>query len=85
MCIRDSYDLVWNLAASPFLTGDGALIDASLAAIRAETGLEAELSTTGGTSDGRFIAEVCPQPVSYTHLDVYKRQVPSRPLSKKSK
>ncbi|SBT06743.1 N-succinyl-diaminopimelate deacylase [Candidatus Accumulibacter aalborgensis] len=55
------YDLVWNLAASPFLTGDGALIDASLAAIRAETGLEAELSTTGGTSDGRFIAEVCPQ------------------------
>lgn len=55
------YDLVWNLSARPFMTGDGALIDVSLAAIRAETGLEAELSTTGGTSDGRFIAEICPQ------------------------
>lgn len=56
-----SYDIVWTLGARPFLTHRGALIDASLRAIRAETGLEAELSTTGGTSDGRFIAEICPQ------------------------
>ncbi|WP_300454663.1 succinyl-diaminopimelate desuccinylase [Accumulibacter sp.] len=55
------YDLVWMLGARPFITDRGALIDASLAAIRAETGLDAELSTTGGTSDGRFIAEICPQ------------------------
>ncbi|WP_313951860.1 succinyl-diaminopimelate desuccinylase [Accumulibacter sp.] len=56
-----SYDIAWTLGARPFLTGHGALIDAALQAIRAETGLDAELSTTGGTSDGRFIAGICPQ------------------------
>lgn len=55
------YDIVWTLGAKPFLTARGTLVDASLEAIREETGIEAELSTTGGTSDGRFIAEVCPQ------------------------
>ncbi len=55
------YDLVWTLGAKPFLTGRGALVDASRAAIREETGLLAELSTSGGTSDGRFIADICPQ------------------------
>ncbi len=54
------YATQWTLGARPFLTGRGALIDAALAAIRAETGIEAELLTTGGTSDGRFIAEICP-------------------------
>ncbi len=37
------------------------MIDAALQAIATETGIEAELSTTGGTSDGRFIADICPQ------------------------
>jgi succinyl-diaminopimelate desuccinylase len=55
------YDIIWTLGAKPFLTGRGALVDATLSAIREETGIEAELSTTGGTSDGRFIAEICPQ------------------------
>ncbi|MBN8451012.1 MAG: succinyl-diaminopimelate desuccinylase [Candidatus Accumulibacter necessarius] len=55
------YDIAWTLGARPFLTGRGALIDAALQAIAAETGIEAELSTTGGTSDGRFIANICPQ------------------------
>lgn len=55
------YHIDWTLAARPFLTGRGALIDAALRAIRAETGCEPELSTSGGTSDGRFIAEICPQ------------------------
>jgi len=55
------YEIAWTLGAKPFLTGRGALVDATLAAIREETGLTAELSTTGGTSDGRFIAEICPQ------------------------
>ena len=55
------YDIAWTLGARPFLTGRGALIDAALQAIAAETGIEAELSTTGGTSDGRFIADICPQ------------------------
>ncbi len=57
------YALKWTLGARPFLTGRGALVDSALAAIREETGLDAELSTTGGTSDGRFIAEICPQVV----------------------
>jgi succinyl-diaminopimelate desuccinylase len=57
------YELKWTLGARPFLTGRGALVDSALAAIREETGLDAELSTTGGTSDGRFIAEICPQVV----------------------
>ena len=56
-----NYDIAWTLGAKPFLTGRGALVDASLAAIEAETGIKAELSTTGGTSDGRFIAGICPQ------------------------
>ena len=56
-----AYDLAWTLGAKPFLTGDGALIDAARAAIADETGLATELSTSGGTSDGRFIADICPQ------------------------
>jgi succinyl-diaminopimelate desuccinylase len=55
------YDIAWTLGAKPFLTGKGALVAASLKAVRDETGIEAELSTTGGTSDGRFIADICPQ------------------------
>jgi succinyl-diaminopimelate desuccinylase len=55
------YSIDWTLGAKPFLTGRGTLVDASLSAIREETGIEADLSTTGGTSDGRFIAEICPQ------------------------
>ena len=55
------YDLAWTLGGRPFLTPPGTLVQAVQAAIRAETGLETELSTTGGTSDGRFIAQICPQ------------------------
>jgi succinyl-diaminopimelate desuccinylase len=50
------YDLEWSLSGSPFFTPPGDLVAAAVAAIRAETGLEPELSTSGGTSDGRFIA-----------------------------
>ena len=57
------YELKWTLGGLPFLTPPGSLVDAVRAAIRAETGLEPELSTTGGTSDGRFIAPICPQVV----------------------
>ena len=55
------YELAWTLGAKPFLTGNGALVDAACAAIREGTGLAAELSTSGGTSDGRFIADICSQ------------------------
>ncbi|MBT9465467.1 succinyl-diaminopimelate desuccinylase [Hydrogenophaga sp.] len=57
----DGYDLAWTLGGRPFLTPPGTLVDAVRDAIRGETGIETELSTTGGTSDGRFIAQVCPQ------------------------
>ena len=57
----DDYTLDWTVGGLPFLTRPGTLVDAVRAAIRAETGLETELSTTGGTSDGRFIAQICPQ------------------------
>ena len=55
------YELVWTLGGRPFLTPPGTLVEAVRAAIFEETGLTTELSTTGGTSDGRFIAQVCPQ------------------------
>ncbi|WP_101047381.1 succinyl-diaminopimelate desuccinylase [Macromonas nakdongensis] len=55
------YELAWTVGGLPFLTRPGTLVDAVRSAIRAETGLETELSTTGGTSDGRFIAQICPQ------------------------
>ena len=55
------YDIDWTLGARPFLTGRGPLADASIEAIRSVCGIETELSTTGGTSDGRFIAEICSQ------------------------
>ncbi|MFN3375427.1 MAG: succinyl-diaminopimelate desuccinylase [Burkholderiaceae bacterium] len=57
------YTLQWTLGGLPFLTRPGTLVDAVTQAIRDETGLQTELSTTGGTSDGRFIAQVCPQVV----------------------
>lgn len=51
-----NYSLDWELSGEPFLTPAGALVDAALAAISTELGRSAELSTAGGTSDGRFIA-----------------------------
>ncbi len=50
------YDLQWTLSGQPFLTPRGDLVNAVVEAIQSETGLVAELSTSGGTSDGRFIA-----------------------------
>jgi succinyl-diaminopimelate desuccinylase len=50
------YDIQWQLSGQPFLTSRGELLDAAVASIREITGQEPELSTAGGTSDGRFIA-----------------------------
>ncbi len=55
------YEIKWTLGARPFLTGRGPLADAATTAIREVCGIDTELSTTGGTSDGRFIAEICEQ------------------------
>jgi succinyl-diaminopimelate desuccinylase len=63
------YELTWTVSGLPFLTPRGALSDAVSAAIRAETGITPELSTTGGTSDGRFIARICPQVVEFGPLN----------------
>ena len=59
------HTLEWTLGAEPFLTRPGELSDALVAAIAAETGVRAELSTTGGTSDARFLAKVCAQVVEF--------------------
>ena len=59
------YDLAWTVGGLPFLTTPGTLVQAVQGAIHAETGLTAELSTTGGTSDGRFIAQICPQVIEF--------------------
>ncbi len=50
------YEIVWNLSGLPFLTPVGELVNAAQTAILNVTGTETELSTSGGTSDGRFIA-----------------------------
>ncbi|MHA7258982.1 succinyl-diaminopimelate desuccinylase, partial [Burkholderia pseudomallei] len=59
------YTLNWSVSGLPFLTPRGELSNALDAAIRAETGVSPELSTTGGTSDGRFIARICPQVIEF--------------------
>jgi succinyl-diaminopimelate desuccinylase len=60
------YDVRWVVGGMPFLSRPAPghnLIDAVRAAIREESGIDTELSTSGGTSDGRFIAQICPQVV----------------------
>ncbi|MFP6559293.1 succinyl-diaminopimelate desuccinylase [Paraburkholderia sp. B3] len=59
------YDLHWSVSGLPFLTPRGGLSNALEKAILDETGVTTELSTTGGTSDGRFIARICPQVVEF--------------------
>ncbi|MGV3492882.1 MAG: succinyl-diaminopimelate desuccinylase [Ramlibacter sp.] len=59
------YELQWTVGGQPFLTTPGELVGAVQSAIRAETGIETELSTTGGTSDGRFISRICPQVIEF--------------------
>jgi hypothetical protein len=59
------YELQWTIGGHPFLTTPGSLVTAIQGAIRDEVGIETELSTTGGTSDGRFIAQICPQVIEF--------------------
>ncbi|MBI5658509.1 MAG: succinyl-diaminopimelate desuccinylase [Nitrosomonadales bacterium] len=64
-----NYELAWMLAAKPYLTARGDLVDAASAAVKQVTGIEAVLSTSGGTSDGRFIAGICPQVIELGPLN----------------
>jgi succinyl-diaminopimelate desuccinylase len=59
------YEITWELGAKPFLTPRGGLVDALADAIKKVTDIEAELSTTGGTSDGRFIADIAREVVEF--------------------
>jgi succinyl-diaminopimelate desuccinylase len=62
-------EVVWTLGGEPFLTEVGSLSAAVTKAIHDETGVKTELSTTGGTSDGRFIAKICPQVLEFGPLN----------------
>ncbi|MBP7991711.1 MAG: succinyl-diaminopimelate desuccinylase [Rhodocyclaceae bacterium] len=55
------YSIEWTLGAKPFITPEGPLADAARNAIKTVCGIDTELSTTGGTSDARFIAEIAEQ------------------------
>ncbi|MCS6764689.1 MAG: succinyl-diaminopimelate desuccinylase [Candidatus Protistobacter heckmanni] len=59
------YRIDWVLGGEPFLTEPCDLSAALSAAIKAETGVDTELSTTGGTSDGRFISKICTQVIEF--------------------
>ena len=63
------YDLEWEMSGKPYLTPRGDLVEAVSAAIKEVTGIETELSTSGGTSDGRFIADICPQVIELGPLN----------------
>ncbi len=68
------YTLAWTVGGLPFLTTPGELVEAVQQAIRDETGIETELSTSGGTSDARFIARICKQVVELgpTNASIHK-------------
>lgn len=68
------YQLTWTIGGLPFLTPVGTLVTAVRTAIREVTGVETQLSTTGGTSDGRFIAQICPQVIELgpTNATIHK-------------
>jgi len=68
------YDMHWTVGAQPFLTQPGRLVAAIGRAIEETTGRPPQLSTTGGTSDGRFLATVCPQVVEFgpTNATIHK-------------
>jgi len=67
-------DVSWELGAKPYLTDPGPLVDAVVEAIRDVEGIRPELSTTGGTSDGRFLAEICPHVIELgaTNATIHK-------------
>jgi succinyl-diaminopimelate desuccinylase len=68
------YDIDWLYAGRPFITPRGDLVTAVARAIKEVAGVDTKLSTTGGTSDGRFIADICPQVVEFgpTNATIHK-------------
>ena len=72
------YDIEWTLSGNPFLTPEGDLVDAMIAGIKEVMGIDTELSTSGGTSDGRFIAPTGAQVVELGPLNATIHQVDER-------
>jgi len=72
---RLDYTLDWKLSGQPFITPAGELVDAATAAIRKVTGIHTGLSTSGGTSDGRFIAPTGAQVVELGPVNATIHQV----------
>nr|WP_308446460.1 succinyl-diaminopimelate desuccinylase [Chitinimonas sp. BJYL2] len=72
------HHIAWTLSGRPFLTQPGELSSALQQAIAAEAGVQAELSTSGGTSDGRFIAAICPQVVEFGPINATIHQLNER-------
>jgi succinyl-diaminopimelate desuccinylase len=70
-----SYALTWTLGAEPYLTERGRLVEAMSRSIVETTGLAPQLSTSGGTSDGRFLSRICAQVVEFGPLNATIHQV----------
>jgi len=68
-------ELNWHLSGQPFLTAEGELVDAAVKAVKEVTGLDTELSTAGGTSDGRFIAPMGTQVVELGPVNATIHQI----------
>ena len=73
-----TYDIEWSLSGEPFLTEPGALLNAVTGSIEATTGRVPEVSTGGGTSDGRFIAPSGAQVVELGHVNETIHQINER-------
>ncbi len=73
-----TYDIEWSLSGEPFLTEPGALLNAVIDSIESTTGHVPEVSTGGGTSDGRFIAPSGAQVVEVGHVNATIHQVNER-------
>lgn len=69
------YEIDWALSGQAFITERGDLVDATLSAIKSTCGYDSELSTAGGTSDGRFIAPTGAQVVELGPLNATIHQV----------
>lgn len=69
-----AYQIAWELGAKPFLTERGALVETISAAIKEVTGIDTQVSTTGGTSDGRFLSEISGELIEFgpTNASIHK-------------
>lgn len=70
-----NYEIDWHLSGQPFLTAEGELVNAAVSAVKQVTGLDTQLSTAGGTSDGRFIAPMGTQVVELGPVNATIHQI----------